>query len=128
MSGCGKDKYLTKNLLITANIASKALISCIFPTNITNFCDFPEKAHVCTIKTFFPGAWKRPENVHCLQGKGYVNLTFPSELSSFFPVKKFAKKAVLNWFSNFPFRTYIYTTISIKKLSIKWFSNTEKQI
>ena len=39
-----------------------------------------------------------------------------------FPVKK----AVLNWFSYIPFRTYIYTTISIKKLFIKWFNNTVK--
>ena len=42
MSGCGKRKYLTKICWKLSIFGSKALISCIFPKNVTNFCDFLE--------------------------------------------------------------------------------------
>ena len=103
--------------------ASKALISCIFPLNITNFFWFSWKTHVCTmflIKIFFPWDYKRPKNNQCLPGKRYIScpqviyLHFSSEISCF----------ELSFI--YPFRTYIYTTISIKKLFINWLNNTRK--
>ena len=106
-------KYLTEILSKLPIFASKAFVSCIFPKNITNFS---WKTHVCTmflIKKFFPWAWKSPKNAHCLPGKGYIS--HPQVIIFFFLVKK----AVLNWFSCFLFKTYIYTTISIKTLLIK---------
>ena len=42
MSGCGKGKYLTEICWKLSIVDSKALISCIFPKNIVNFCDFLE--------------------------------------------------------------------------------------
>ena len=105
--------------------ASKAFISCIFPKN-NKFSWFSWKIHVCNmllIKKFFPWAWKSPENTHCLPRKK-VYFMFPCDLCSFFQWKK------LFWtdFHIFPSEpSYIYTTISIKKLFIKWCNSTEKQ-
>ena len=42
MSGCGNGKYLTEICWKLSIFASKALISCIFPKNITDICDFVE--------------------------------------------------------------------------------------
>ena len=91
MSGCGKGKYLTKICWKLSIFDSKALISCIFPKNIINFCNFP-KIYVCTmflIKAFFPETWKRPKNVHSLPRIVYFKS--PSDLSSFFQWKRLLK-------------------------------------
>ena len=42
MSGCGTGKYLTEICWKLSIVDSKALISCIFPKNVVNFCDFLE--------------------------------------------------------------------------------------
>ena len=62
------------------------------------------------IKTFFIWDWKRPKNAQCVTGKGSISqlqkiyLHFSSEISCFELIFIFS-----------PFRTYSYTTISIKK-------------
>ena len=77
------------------------------------FLWFSLKTHVCTmflIKTFFIWDWKRPKNAQCVPGKGSIShlqkmyLHFSSEISCFELIFIFS-----------PFRTYSYTTISIKK-------------
>ena len=91
MFGSGKGKYLTEICWKLSIFASKALISCIFPKNIINFCNFP-KIYVCTmflIKAFFPETWKRPKNVHSLPRIVYFKS--PSDLSSFFQWKRLLK-------------------------------------
>ena len=77
------------------------------------FLWFSLKTHICTmflIKTFFIWDWKRPKNAQCVPGKGSIShlqkiyLHFSSEISCFELIFIFS-----------PFRTYSYTTISIKK-------------
>ena len=123
MPGCGKDKYLTTISWKLPILASKAFISCIFPKNITIFCDFLEK-HM------YAPCFQSKHSSHGLE-KVLKMPTFSQKKDIFHIPKWFTftfpmKKAVLNWFWCFPFRTYIYTTISIKKFFVKWFNNTEK--
>ena len=81
--------------------AAKVLISCIFPKNITNFCDFFEKT--CTYHVFdqniLSRSWKRRKNVNCWSGKWYI--LRPQKIYIHFSSEKGCWKAVLTWFSYF---------------------------
>ena len=92
MSGCGKDKYLTEICWKLLTFASKALISSIFPKNVTNFCDFLENTcmyHVFNQKVlprYFKRAWNCP-----LFARQMVYFTSPKDLSLFFRWKRPSK-------------------------------------
>ena len=124
MSGCGKGKYLTKICWKLSIFDSKALISCIFPKNVTHFCDFLE--NTCMYHVYNQKYSSQRLEI------GLQMSIVCQENDIFYVPKRFdfifsVKNTVLNWFPHFRFRTYIYTTITVKKLPIKGFNNTKNQ-
>ena len=92
MSGCGKGKYLTKICWKLSIFDSKALISCIFPKNIINFCDFLENA--CMYHVFNQNILSRDLKIaqKCPQfARKMVYFNSLSDLSSFFQWKRLLK-------------------------------------
>ena len=111
MSGCGKGKYLTKICWKLSIFDSKALISCIFPKNVTNFCDFLE--NTCMYHVFNQNILPRDlKKVYkCpLFARKMIYFMSPKDLTSFFWWK------ILFWTD---FHIFASEPISTRQLKLK---------
>ena len=123
---CGNGKYLTKLCWKLSIFVSKALVSCIFPKNIANFCDFIENTYMGhSLNQNIP-----PKDLkECpLFASKMVYFTSPKWFIFIVPVKKAVKKLLWTDFHILPSESISTKQFQLKTCPLSGLTTQENKV